>query len=458
MAKVIMPRYLKGICMNIESEVLARLKPSAKDETRIQEIIGLLIKKVMGTKAAAGANIEPYLVGSIAKDTHLKDPDADLFLLFDPKVPRETLEKTGLAIGKESITGREHYAEHPYIKGEFMGLKVDIVPAYKILDSSQKMTAVDRTPFHTEYVKKNLAPELRDDVRLLKAFMKGIGTYGADAKTMGFSGYLCELLVIRFGGFRKCIVNASGWKHGMRLELGEKTERKFDSAMTFIDPVDPARNVASAVSADNLGMFIAASRAYLAIPALQFYFPNPVEQLKHKAIMKELIPRGNIILLKMPKPDLIDDILYPQLRKFERNVCIYMESANFRVMNSASMALEDCMVIILEMETEELPATVLHRGPPVWVGDNSENFLSKWRESAESVSAPFVKDGCWHVFVKRKQTSAMAHLSTGLSEIDAGKDLNNLKDEVAITDEIANDASSLFVLSSYLDRRLPWDR
>jgi tRNA nucleotidyltransferase (CCA-adding enzyme) len=449
---------LKDICMNIEEQVLAKLKPSTKDEARIQEIIGLLVKKVMGAKAAAGANIEPYLVGSIAKDTHLKDPDADLFLLFSPEVPRDTLEKTGLAIGKESITGREHYAEHPYIKGEFMGLRVDIVPAYKIVDSSQKMTAVDRTPFHTEYVKKHLAPEHRDDVRLLKAFMKGIGTYGADAKTMGFSGYLCELLVIRFRGFKKVIVNASGWKHGMRLELGEKTERKFDSAMTFIDPVDPARNVASAVSADNFGIFIAASRAYLASPKLEFYFPNPVEQLKHKAIMNKLAPRGKILLLKMPRPDIIDDILYPQLRKFEKNVVIYIESANFTVMDSASMALEDCMAIILEMETDELPPTVLHRGPPVWVAENSEKFLSKWRESAESLSAPFVKDGCWHVFVKRKQTSAMAHLATGLPEIDAGKDLNSLKDEVTITDKIGNDAVSRTVFSTYLDRRMPWER
>jgi tRNA nucleotidyltransferase (CCA-adding enzyme) len=449
---------LKDICMNIEEQVLAKLKPSAKDEARIQEIIGLLVKKVMGAKAAAGANIEPYLVGSIAKDTHLKDPDADIFLLFSPEISRETLEKTGLAIGKESITGREHYAEHPYIKGEFMGLRVDIVPAYKIVDSSQKMTAVDRTPFHTEYVKKNLAPELRDDVRLLKAFMKGIGTYGADAKTMGFSGYLCELLVIKFGGFKKTIIDATKWRNGLRLELGEKTDRKFDSAMTFIDPVDPARNVASAVSADNLGMFIAASRAYLAGPMLEFFFPKPIEPLKHNAIVKQLEHRGMILLLRMPRPDLIDDILYPQLRKFERNVCLYMESGNFTVMDSASMALEDCMVIILEMETGELPTAALHRGPPVWVAENSENFLSKWRNSSESLSAPFIKDGCWHVFVKRKQTSARVHLSTGLSEIDAGKDLNSLKEAVSITDEIKNDAITRTVLSTYLDRKMPWER
>ena len=167
--------------MNVEEQVLARLKPSPEDEDLIRETVEKLIKAVMNSEAASKCEFEPYLVGSIAKNTHLKDPDADLFLLFDPDLPREELEKHGLAIGKESIIGREHYAEHPYIKGTFEGLKTDIVPAYKILDSSQKMTAVDRTPLHTEYVRDNLDTKLQDHVRLLKAFMKGIGTYSAEA-------------------------------------------------------------------------------------------------------------------------------------------------------------------------------------------------------------------------------------------------------------------------------------
>lgn len=244
----------------------------------------------------------------------------------------------------------------------------------------------------------------------------------------------------------------------MRLELGERTERKFDSAMTFIDPVDPARNVASALSADNLGTFIAAARAYLVEQKLEFYFPNPVEELKHKDIINKIKARGAFLMLRMPVPDLIDDILYPQLRKFEKNVCLFLESGDFKVMDSASMVLEDSMVILLEMETHELPVAALHRGPPTWVAENSESFLSKWRTSPDALSAPFIKEGCWLVFVKRKQTSAKVHLSTGLSDIDAGKDLNSLKDRVTVTDKIINDATSRLVFSTYLDRRMPWER
>jgi tRNA nucleotidyltransferase (CCA-adding enzyme) len=444
--------------MNLEEQVLVRVKPTPEEETRINEIAAALQARVMGTEAARGHDIQPYLVGSIAKNTHLKDPDADMFLLFDPAVPRETLEKVGLAIGREAIAGREHYAEHPYIKGEFMGLRADIVPAYRIIDSSQKMTAVDRTPFHTEFVKAELAPELRDDVRLLKAFMKGIGAYGADAKTMGFSGYLCEILIIRFGGFRKLLENASNWRYGIRLEIGEKTERKFDGPMTFIDPVDPNRNVASAVSQDNFALFIAAARAYLGEPSLQFYFPEPVMPLKADELNRAFKGRGDILAIKMPRPDLIDDVLYTQMRKFERNAATLLDKNGFSVMDSASHAMEKCLVIILELQNAELPVAMLHRGPPVHVADNAMDFIKKWRSSPDAMSPPFIKDGCWHVFARRKHTHAASLLESGLKDMDAGKDLNALKDRARIFQKIPKEENILRALSSYADRRMPWER
>lgn len=444
--------------MSVEEEVLARVKPTPEEERRILDIVEKLRARVAGARAAEGKGIQTYLVGSIAKGTHLKDPDADMFLLFDPAVPREELERVGLAIGREAVSGREHYAEHPYIKGEFMGLKVDVVPAYRITDSSQKMTAVDRTPFHTEYVKANLKPELRDDVRLLKAFMKGIGTYGADARTEGFSGYLCELLIIRSGGFGRLLEDAAGWRPGMRFELGDRTGRKFDAPMTFIDPVDANRNVASALSGDNLAVFIAASRAYLDRPAIEFFFPRPVNILAPAALKKALDGRGGILLVTMPRPDLIDDVLFPQLRKFARNLVQHLENADFREMDALSHAGADELAIVLELELLELPDAMLHRGPPVSVAANSADFLAKWRGSGDAMSAPFIRDGCWHVFARRRHASAPECLRACMEEIDAGKDLNRLKADIAVSEKPGAGKAAAEALSLYLDRRMPWER
>ena len=108
------------------------------------------------------SGIEPLLVGSVAKDTYLKEPDLDVFMLFDPATPRDDLKRMGLDIGRRVLPdGEERYAEHPYIHGFFEGLEVDLVPCYRIVDGSQKMSAVDRTPFHTRYVSENMEPGQR---------------------------------------------------------------------------------------------------------------------------------------------------------------------------------------------------------------------------------------------------------------------------------------------------------
>ena len=128
------------------------------------------------------------------------------------------------------------------------------------------------------------------------------------------------------------------------------------------------------------------------------------------------------------------------------------------VMKSASYVIEDKMAIIIELQNDWLPVSELHRGPPVWVSDNSQHFLEKWNEHENALSSPFVKDGHWHVFVKRKHTSALTLLSSGLSSLDMGKDLNKLKESVQIMSEIPDTKVLNIAFSEYLDRRLPWLR
>jgi tRNA nucleotidyltransferase (CCA-adding enzyme) len=452
----------KGILwtvMSVEEEVLARLKPTPEEEDAIEVTIKELVERVTSTSVAEQVDFEPVLVGSIAKGTYLKDPDIDLFLMFDPSVPRDELERFGVAVGKEAIGGREHYAEHPYIRGVINGLKADIVPAYRILDASQRMTAVDRTPFHMEYVMGHLAAEKRDEVRLLKSFMKGIGVYSAEAKVQGFSGYLCELLVIRFGGFSEVLQAASHWKKGIALSTEPTTGAKFDEPMVFIDPVDPNRNVASAVSVHSLALFIVATRAYLTAPTIQFFFPNPIPVLDAVEIGRRLEGRGQILVHTLPKPDIIDDILYPQVRKFQKNIAQVLEQREFKVLRSWSGVIDSEIVILLKLESFELPESQLHKGPPVWISENSDDFISKWRASPEALSEPFIENGQWHVFIKRKHINAKELVVSSMSSLDIGKDLNKQKEEVKVYGpEISNEPPILEAMSRFLEKRMPWER
>ena len=92
------------------------------------------------------------------------------------------------------------YAEHPYVHGIVKGVEVDVVPCYRLKDASRIKSAVDRTPFHHEWLKDRIKGK-ENEVRLLKGFLKANGLYGAEYKVRGFSGYLCELLIMFYGSF-----------------------------------------------------------------------------------------------------------------------------------------------------------------------------------------------------------------------------------------------------------------
>ncbi|NIA11056.1 MAG: CCA tRNA nucleotidyltransferase, partial [Nitrospiraceae bacterium] len=282
----------------IEREVLSRVIPSADEEKEILQAVEELKNKI--TERIDNLEAKVMLVGSIAKGTYLKNSlDIDLFILFPPRYSKDEIKEHTLSIGKEILQKwKVQYAEHPYIRGVYRGYDVDIVPCYEVSHPSEKMSAVDRTPFHTEYIRKNLRN--RNEVRLLKQFLKGIGCYGAEAKVQGFSGYLAELLVIKYGSFGGVLKNAREWKGRVILSLTDNNSNDFPENFVFIDPVDSSRNVAAALSPERLKFFIFAAGEYLKNPKTEFFFPKDVRPLPLDEIKEKV---KNFIGICMPRPD-----------------------------------------------------------------------------------------------------------------------------------------------------------
>src|SRR5438552_10243422 len=201
--------------MTVEERVLARIRPSPDEEARLEKVDRELVGRLRPTRKTNGWEAKPFLAGSVAKGTHLTGTEIDVFVAFPPDLPRADLEERGLALGKMLERGTHLYAEHPYTRGWYRGFEVEIVPCYRITDATQRMSAVDRTPLHVDYVLGHVKEGQQNDVRLLKAWAEGIGVYGAEAKVLGFSGYLCELLVLKYGSFRGVLENSLSWRAGI---------------------------------------------------------------------------------------------------------------------------------------------------------------------------------------------------------------------------------------------------
>jgi tRNA nucleotidyltransferase (CCA-adding enzyme) len=441
--------------MSVESEVLRTIKPTPDQDRKVASVVQELSRKVDSTSLKLGAHVETMLVGSVAKGTHLKDPDIDLFMLFPESTELKELKEKGLAIGRRILDGKEHYAQHPYVRGMYKGFQVDLVPCFRIRDTRKKMSAVDRTPFHTDFVRGNLNKGDADQVRLLKQFMKGIECYGAEARVQGFSGYLCELLVMRFGGFKQVLEAASSWAVGESIHLPGYEGKEFTDPLAFIDPVDSSRNVASAVSAETFLRFIRASRGYLRAPGRKFFFPAPRADWDMGTIRKVAGKRlANLVSITFPNLDLIDDVVYPQLRKSLANISALLERAEFEI-EKTSIHVDELSHLTVELESMTLPAKRKHRGPPV----NSENvseFLAKW--NSLGVSKPYVEEGRWYVTVRRDYVRADDLLKAKLSHVPLGKDIKAQGKFNIYSGEQLLAKEHLGAMTRHFDERMPWER
>jgi tRNA nucleotidyltransferase (CCA-adding enzyme) len=442
--------------MSLEQEILKRIKPTKAEDRKALSAAENLEKLVGAEAKRLGVHLETMLVGSVAKGTNMKDPDIDLFMLFPESTSIDELKSAGLEIGRKVLEGgREYYTQHPYVRGFHAGFQVDLVPAFKIRDTRKKMSAVDRTPFHTEFVKKSIAVEERDEVRLLKRFMKGIGCYGAEAKVQGFSGYLCELLIMRFGGFRATLKAAAMWKVGEAIELPDHPGKEFPETLTFVDPVDPTRNVASAVAVETLLRFVAASREYLASPAEKYFYPVPQDVWPVEKIVVAAGDRlGKVVSLSFPKLDLIDDVIYPQLRKSLASATALLARSDFEV-EKTTIHVDGITHMLVEVKSMALPKARKHRGPPV-NSENANEFLSKWRTLG--ISEPYVEGGRWYVMANREFTRADELLRSKLTEMTLGKDVKKVNRIDVESGDALLDARHLPALTHHFDERMPWVR
>ncbi|MEM2145777.1 MAG: nucleotidyltransferase domain-containing protein, partial [Candidatus Jordarchaeaceae archaeon] len=178
--------------MNLEpvyESVLQKISPSEEDKIKVQNICRDLIRRIKEEAVSLKIDVNPTLVGSIAKDTWIKTkPDIDIFIVFPRTYTSEEIGQLGLKIARKVTggKGKELYAEHPYLRAEVENFEVDFVPCFEISDAKERISSVDRTPLHTLYIKKNLDEALKKEVRLLKQFLIGINAYGAEIKVGGF--------------------------------------------------------------------------------------------------------------------------------------------------------------------------------------------------------------------------------------------------------------------------------
>ncbi|MDK2892109.1 MAG: hypothetical protein PWQ49_501 [Methanohalophilus sp.] len=411
----------------IEKQVLEKIKPSDEEKTRLENTASYLMKRAEEIAAENEIpGVEVQLVGSAARGTWISGThDLDIFISFDPSLPRDKLEEYGLLIGRElareSESWEERYAEHPYTKLKFSGFDVDIVPCYRVESAEKIISAVDRTPFHNLFVREHIVG-LEDDVLLLKQFMKAGEVYGSELRTGGFSGYLSELLVIHYGSFEKVLRAATSWKPGETIEM-IKSKHSFEEPLVVVDPIDSNRNVAAALTLERFTQFISISRDYLRNPSETFFLKaNPIPMSDEEILDSFKKRKTGLVAICFKTPDTVEDILYPQLFKMQKSVEALLEKHDFHVIKSKVWADEKSMLTI-ELENMSLSNVRKHFGPPVWVKEHSEKFRDKYINNPDTFKF-YIEDGKYVAELPRKFSHAKDLLESEIYNCALGKHVN----------------------------------
>lgn len=406
------------------SSVLSRIKPSGSEKARLASLAESIIGRINAIAEKEGISASAQLVGSSARGTWISgEHDLDIFIMFPPDVERKELEENGLNIArkvaKESESFEERYAEHPYIHALFDGFEVDLVPAFNVESASDIKSAVDRTPFHNTYVASRIKG-LEDEVLLLKQFMKGIGVYGSELKTHGFSGYLVELLIIHYGSFIKVLESSCEWKPSITIDIEKHGSAVHKDPMVAVDPTDSRRNVAAALSLDNMCVFIDKACKFLEKPDEAYFSAKVPEPLGDNEFKKILAARGtSLIAIEFEAPDIVEDVLFPQLHKLEESVREMLERYDFRVYNSSVWA-KDKAIVLFELEAARLPKAKKHTGPFVWSKEHALAFKSKYKD-ANTFSNIFIQNGKYMVEIPRKYERAKKLVESEILNCALGK-------------------------------------
>lgn len=407
---------------NLLDEVLDRVRPTPEERSCLGKAADEIQSKVEELARSRGLACQPLLVGSASRSTWLAgDHDLDIFLA----VPEDADLAGALEIARlVAPVHEEKYAEHAYFQAIIDGFDVDLVPCYLLKDASRIKSAVDRTPFHTKYVSERIRG-LEDEVLLLKQFMKGVGVYGSELKVGGFSGYLSELLVLRYGSFPVVLENASSWRPGETIDLEAHSMTSHQDPLVVVDPVDSNRNVAAALTLDRMLQFTAAARCFLKEPDMAFFFPPDPEPISDKNLLKQIQERGSmILLLDFEAPPIVEDVIFPQLRKAEESIRAMFKRNGFSVLRSNvdchSVGGANRARMLFELDVWEVPRIIRRQGPPVWEAEHLSRFLSSHPLPS---SGPYIEDGRAIVEVQRKYTTASDLLEKEVSTLSLGRHL-----------------------------------
>lgn len=391
---------MNKILKQAEKLVTPSEKLQKQKDVIVERVIKLVQKQIVNYPQITGIEI----VGSYAKGTWLpQKADIDIFIRFRTDVSERDFVELAKNIGFAALKDfgpYVRYAEHPFVEAQVGDTKVNLVPCYDVEQGNWKSSA-DRSPFHTRYMIKSLSGQMKNEVRLLKAFLKAGGIYGAEIAKQGFSGYVSEVLVLNFGSFEGVIKAIAELKRGQVIG---KTTKTFDTPIVIIDPIDENRNLGAAISTENVGKFVLAARAFLKRPSLSFFKKKKV-QLKSKTVL------SNVVVISFRYSPRSPDIIWGQLKRAATSLATQIEQEGFSVLRkSVVISDNNAASLLFLLKSIRLDHHQVRVGPDFFTAEHVEKFVKSNKK--KSITMWISEEGKIHSLQKRLHVDAISFVKS----------------------------------------------
>jgi len=364
--------------VDILKRALKLVEPDKKEIDAVDRIAKNSLELVKKAASKFDGIVDVTFGGSYEKGTWLRsDVDVDIFVKIRPDVSESEFERIGRELGFQALRSYKpylRYSQHPYVEAVVNGIRVNVVPCYDV-EKGKWISAADRSPYHTKFIKSTFDDEKRRQARLLKKFMKTVGVYGAEIAKNGFSGYVCEVLILKYGSFMNVLKAATEFSEKEVISIEKENEdivSTFNSALIILDPVDQKRNLGTAISHESVGRMILVSRRFIKKPELRYFASNAMAK---KTIQKF---NDNIVVIKFRHKKRSQDIIWGQLKSSMKAIAKQLGINGFKVIRSACATDQgENSVFAFMVESMSLPKLIVKQGPKVFNHSDSIKFLEK---------------------------------------------------------------------------------
>ncbi len=408
---------------SIEKQVLEVIQVQWEQHEEIREILSILKEKILLDLNSLGYVSRVETQGSFVRKTYLSEDETfDLLLILqltDKSKVHQILDSLVKRlksdhIRKTPIEVKKHTGKIPYLRIFAENELVNLFVGFEVLPGEETISIFDLIPQHTQYILNHMKEEDRNEVVLLKKFMKTMGVYRNDVGAVGFNGYLCELLVLFYGSFREALKGISQWRPRTIIDLKKNTEKIEDvdlltSEMLFRyyplyvqDPLNPKDNVAADVSMEHFMSIIAAANTFLYNPSTSFFEDQLCEVPSYDDIIRKTITSGReIAILAIERNFQESEVCWQKALSIKTSFEIELINNNYILERSKAFVSDDYYGLLISLMDANPQISIRRDGPEITCPDSIE-FLKRYTKHVDVVAGPFIDNARWAINFRKK--------------------------------------------------------